>query len=274
MEQSAMESRNLLMLLVFHCKTRRDVSTSLDMTKRLIGAVFVGLLLLCRASAQESLSPTPTPSLTPEQPPAATPSSTAAPSPTESPVRNVRISFVPPPMEGTISLGVFDSNRRLVRVLHRESELNEFTIGADALLTKWDGKNDDGEDLPPGKYRGRGYLVGHFKIEDLGIRAAPPPTGALDHVAVKLVTNPLVSDTRSVVDLGVGFDDNGSFLKTTDDLPLFTVSKTPNLIRAVITRNGEKSVDIWEDDGSGVRQFRVSNVDRMMAFDCGGFELK
>jgi hypothetical protein len=63
-------------------------------------------------------------------------------------------------------------------------------------------------------------------------------------------------------------------LKTTDELPLYTVSETPNLDRAFITKKSEKSVDVSQDDGAAVRQFRVSNVDKMMAFDCGEFELK
>ena len=77
-----------------------------------------------------------------------------------------------------------------------------------------------------------------------------------------------------IVDLAVGFDDENSFLRTADGLPLFTMSKEPKLIRAAITKNGEKSVDVWQDDGAVVEQFRVSNVDRMMAFDCGDFELR
>jgi hypothetical protein len=63
-------------------------------------------------------------------------------------------------------------------------------------------------------------------------------------------------------------------LKTTDGLPLYTVAPKPNVRRAFIKKNGEKSVDIWEDDGVTVGQLRVSNVDKMMAFDCGDFELK
>jgi hypothetical protein len=33
-------------------------------------------------------------------------------------------------------------------------------------------------------------------------------------------------------------------------------------------------VTIWQVDGAAVHRFRVSNVDKMMAFDCGEFELK
>jgi len=86
--------------------------------------------------------------------------------------------------------------------------------------------------------------------------------------------NPLANDKRSIIDLVVGFDSDGSYLKTRDDLPLFMLSDTPNLIRAFITKRSEKSVDVWQDNGASVRQFRISNVDKMMAFDCGEFELK
>jgi hypothetical protein len=240
-------------------RTRRSASL------HCIVALIFGVTI---AFAQESPTPTPTAS------PLASTSPSAAPSPTPTPIRSVRLSFVPPPMEGTISLGIFDANRKLVRVLHREAKMDNFAVDADSLNTTWDGKNDAGEDLSPGKYRARGYLVGHLKVEDLGKAAAPPATDPPDHVSVKLVTNPLVSDTRSVVDIGVGFDARGSFLKTMDGLPLCTVSQTPNLVRVLVTKNGEKSVDVWQDDGAVVEELRVWNIDKMMAFDCGDFELK
>ena len=232
------------------------------MTKKLTLAILFALASIYSLAAQESPSPTLTPAaLPPPTPP--------------SPTRSVRISFVPPPLEGTISLGVYDGNGKLVRILHQEADLNEFTIGADALVTKWDGKNDDGDDLPAGKYHARGYLVGHSKIEDLGQAAASPvKDNESGNVKVKLMPNPLAGDERPIVDVGVGFDDEGSFLKTTDGLPLCTVSETPNLIRASIKKNGEKSVDVWQDDGAVVEQFRISNIDKTMAFDCGDFELK
>ena len=208
-------------------------------------------------SATTPVSPTPSLSATPET------------------ARSVRISFVPPPLEGAISLGIYDQSGGLVRVLHQEAKLDEFTVGEDALLTKWDGKNDDGENLPAGKYRARGYLVGRLKVEDVGkVANAPPDFNAAVTVQVKLMANPLANDERPIISLTVGFDDENSFLRTADGLPLFTVSRQPKLVRAAITKNSEKSIDVWQDDGSTVKQLRVSNVDKMMAFDCGDFELK
>ena len=235
--------------------------------------ILASLLFAVAAVAQES--PVPTPSPPPEESPSVSPTPEQSPSPSAAPSRNVRISFLPPPLEGTISLGIYDDNGTLVRVLHQQAELNEFTIGADALMTQWDGKDDDDEDLPAGKYRAHGYLVGQFKLEDIG-EATPPPVEnePSTSVKVRLMPNPLANDKRSIIDLVVGFDTDGSYLKTIDDLPLFMLSETPNLIRAFITKKSEKSVDVWQDDGTSIRQFRISNVDKMMAFDCGEFELK
>src|SRR6266566_4244419 len=257
LERSAMKSRNLFQSSGFLRKTNRGVSAPFNMTKGLTAALVVGLTSICTALAQETPSTTPIPT----------------PSPTSSPARSVRISFVPPPLEGTISLGIYDNNSKLVRVLHQEAGSNDFTIGADALVTQWDGKNDDGEDLPDGKYHARGYLIGHFKVQDLG-QAAAPPVEDNATAKVKVMPNPLANDERPIVELGIGFDEEGSFLKTIDGLPLCTISETPNLIRAFLKKNGDKSVDVWQDDGAIVEQFRVSNVDKMMAFDCGDLELK
>ena len=255
-----------------HKATARE-ATPIDMTKKFNAVILIALASICAAIGQEAPTPAPTPSPTPEE--SAAPSPVPEQTPSASSTNSVRISFVPPPLEGTISLGIYAGNGKLVRVLHQEAELDEFTVGADALATQWDGKNDDGEDLPAGKYHARGYLVGHFKVDDLGqATASPVENNANGNVKVRLMPNPLANDERPMIDLGIGFDDENSFLKTVDGLPLCTVSKMPNLVRALITKHSEKSVDVWQDDGAVVEQFRISNVDKMMAFDCGNFELK
>ena len=239
------------------------------------------VFLASAALAQESQ--TPTPSATPEESPSLspipiesltpTPASEQTPSP--SPARSVRISFVPPPLEGRISLGIYDSKGKLLRVLHHEADLNEFKMGPDALVTQWDGKNDHGEDLPAGKYDARGYLVGPLKVEDLNQAAASPPENSSNtSIKVNLMPNPLANDTRALVELAAEFDNDGSYLKTNDGLRLFTVSESPNVTRVLIMKKGDKSVDIWQTDGTVFHQFRISNVDQMMAFDCGELELE
>jgi hypothetical protein len=177
-------------------------------------------------------------------------------------------------MDGTISLGIYDPAGKMVRILHQNAQLNDFAIGADAIVTRWDGRDDNAQDLPAGKYHARGYLVGPLKREDLGETSPPPKEIEANTARVRLVRNPLRKDKRPVVELGIGFNSDGSYLKTSDGLPLFKISETPNVTRAGIATKSENAVNIWQDDGTTVHQFRVSNVDQMMAFDCGDFELK
>jgi hypothetical protein len=78
----------------------------------------------------------------------------------------VSITFLPPPIEGTISLGIYDAAGKLVRVLHREAAPTEknFFIGLNGLVTKWDGRDDAGQPLSAGKYHARGWMLGDQKI--------------------------------------------------------------------------------------------------------------
>src|SRR5439155_19799012 len=99
-------------------------------------AIQIRQAAICFVACQASPTSTPAGSPNAEQ--------TPLPSPSTSAVRTVQLRFVPPPMEGTISLGIFDSNDKLVRVLHREAKIDNFTIDENALRTTWDGKNDAG----------------------------------------------------------------------------------------------------------------------------------
>lgn len=406
-------------------------SVSLKMTKR-VAAIFF-LSAVTTAFAQEPLITTPLPSPTGM----VSPTPPAFPSP--SPTRNVRISFVPPPIEGTISLGIYDSSGKLVRVLDRESETEDFTIGHDALITEWDGKDDGGRDLSAGKYNARGYMVGTLAVEGIdyffndwvtdensphlkhinnislngtdlrlttelasgesvdmlydpdndtiaraegsapsidssrgkdntrwvianaeiqqlsrgnevlrrlayqpndpqpkaiaasdredriftleenaelqrvrgltlvetkvdaekqqsvsdwrvdfekkivahkdfslenGIPMAKGGKSSPEKITLRLQPNPLKRDKAGSVEIAIGFDQDGSYLETSDGLPLRTISDTPNLSRAILILHDEKAIDVFQDDGAVVEQYRISGADQMMAFDCGSFELK
>ena len=86
--------------------------------------------------------------------------------------------------------------------------------------------------------------------------------------------NPLQHDKSGKIDLAIGIDADGSYLKTVDGLPLRTISDTPNLRRTSMAQPIENRIDIYQDDDAVVEQFRISNLEQMIAFDCGDFELK
>src|SRR5262249_36749892 len=146
----------------------------------------------------------------------------------------------PPPLEGTISLGIYDKTGKLVRVLHQQAQLNQFAIDADGLTTQWNGKNDDEQDLPAGKYHAQGYLIGSLKLQDLGKSSLLTTENDVDSMfKLRLVRNPLRRDATPVVEIHVAFDTSGSYLQTSDKLPLLRLSEAPNVTRAWIAKKSE-----------------------------------
>ncbi|MEQ1858694.1 MAG: hypothetical protein ABMA13_02020 [Chthoniobacteraceae bacterium] len=83
----------------------------------------------------------------------------------DEPPKGVRITFLPPPLDGTMSVGVFSVEGRLVRVLAAEAQDDAFIIGLNGLMANWDGNDDAGAPLPAGKYFARGFAVGDVEIE-------------------------------------------------------------------------------------------------------------
>ena len=197
-----------------------------------------------------------------------------SPSPSPTPARSVRISFVPPPLEGKIGLGVYNESGQLVRVLHQEAEFDEFAIGADALSTKWDGKDDYDYDLPAGKYSARGFLVAPMKIGPETVTSGTAGSGP-NSIRIKLVANPLENNERPTVDISAGFDDDDVYLQTIDGLPLVTIAKRQDTKSVSLAMGRDnKSVIVFLSSDTNVRQLEVSGITKMMAFDCGTFELK
>jgi hypothetical protein len=118
-------------------------------------ALFVSCVALLAADAcaqQPPIQPPPTP-------PAAFPPPLVA-----VPAGSVKITFLPPPLEGTLSLGVFDRSGKLVRTLKAEAVPADFSVGLNGLITFWDGRDDAGRVLPPGRYRVRGFAVADLEI--------------------------------------------------------------------------------------------------------------
>src|SRR5438874_6704212 len=99
------------------------------------------------------------------------------------------------------------------------------------------------------------------------------PGGSSVHV--KLVANPLETNERPTVDICAGFDDDDVYLQTIDGLPLVTVAKRQDAKSVSLAAGRDnKSVIVFLSNRTNVRQLEVSGITKMMAFDCGSFELK
>ena len=83
----------------------------------------------------------------------------------------VPIMFLPPPVvDGTLSIAIANGAGKPVRVLHREAAQKNFTVGENGYVTRWDGRSDEGQPLPPGKYNVSGWSVGDLGIEGVAFR--------------------------------------------------------------------------------------------------------
>ena len=203
--------------------------------------------------------------------------------------------FLPPPMEGLISLGIYNGAGKLVRVLHREATAAEFVAALDGFITHWDGLDDAGKPEPPGHYSAHGYMVGDVTIQEAPQAETAKPSAASiatlkaalqnlilpngkafvpqSVIHATLVSNPLEQDRPGSADLMVGFDAKGSWLQLTDGLPLKRISTTPNLKWAVIGHAGPgQTLTVFQCNGAFVDEFTITKVSDMMAFDCGGFD--
>lgn len=76
----------------------------------------------------------------------------------------VKVGFVPPPLEGTFSLGVYDKSGKLLRTLRADADASEFTVALNGFVVGWDGKDDSGKLVSAGKYRLLGVAVGDIDL--------------------------------------------------------------------------------------------------------------
>jgi hypothetical protein len=78
--------------------------------------------------------------------------------------QGTEIRFVPATGSGTVSLGIYNREGLLVRVLCDEWTFNRFRIGLNGLSTTWDGRDGAGQPVPEGTYTARGFVVGDIGI--------------------------------------------------------------------------------------------------------------
>ena len=111
------------------------------------------------------------------------------------------------------------------------------------------------------------------QVKDLLKMSDGKPFVPQDKIPLKLQPNPLENDKPGALDIAIGIDAKGSFIKTLDGLPLCRVSETPNLKWAAMALEADgKTVTIFQSDGSVIEQFKVTKLSNMAGFDAGDFD--
>jgi hypothetical protein len=108
-----------------------------------------------------------------------------------------QLLFIPPPIEGVISLGVYDAHGKLVRVLKQAAEIDSFKSGLDGLFVEWDDTDGNGKNAPPGKYFARGVLIGDVNISGVAYHLNDWVDDSLN-LRVRTVNSPALLGGRSL----------------------------------------------------------------------------
>jgi len=75
------------------------------------------------------------------------------------------IGFAVPEIDGGISLGIYDEQGQLTRILAVDAAPDEFVKGLNGLIARWDGKDNAGKLASAGRYFARGIVVGDIRVE-------------------------------------------------------------------------------------------------------------
>jgi hypothetical protein len=110
-----------------------------------------------------------------------------------------QLLFVPPPVEGVISLGAYDSKGKLVRILKKAAELDSFKSASDGLIIDWDRNDSQGKPVPNGNYFARGVLVGDVKIQGVAFHLNDWVDSSDDPRIRKVLSATLLDTQRPVV---------------------------------------------------------------------------
>jgi len=101
------------------------------------------------------------------------------------------------------------------------------------------------------------------------------PVVAQTKLSVSLVANPLLQDKVTNLEISLGFDASGSFIKSAGGLVLKRITDTPFLKWAVISQDPEsKALVVFQSDGAVVEEYRIGAIANIMAFEYGEFTLK
>jgi hypothetical protein len=100
----------------------------------------------------------------------------------------------------------------------------------------------------------------------------PKPFVPEKRARVVLQPNPLLAGATSTAELTVSFGANGSFLCTSDGLPLRKLTETSGLLWAVLGSEGKSlELTLFQSDGAVVEEYRIARPSGMMSFDAGEY---
>ena len=196
-----------------------------------------------------------------------------------------------PEMEGPVTMGIFAPSGERVRLLCRDADISTIPAGLNGLIMTWDGKDDAGQNVPPGTYRARGLVHGPLQSSALPVRdakifsdnssnmeAVPSMVTKLpkDAITLRAARDELL-ETRPLLTIRACLGENACLLNA-EGLPLlelpFPDPKHPPTAVTLAHGSSPGTALLTLTDASGSEVITATGLDKIVPLNAGTLEVQ
>ena len=200
-----------------------------------------------------------------------------------------------PEMEGPVTMGIFAPSGERVRLLCRDADISTIPAGLNGLIMTWDGKDDQGRDVPPGTYRARGLVHGPIECSALPacgekqILGLPPselgkllpalpltPGFPKDAITLRAARDELL-ESRPLLTIRASLSHNASLLQA-EGLPLLEIPfpdpKHPPTAATLAHGSSPGTALLTLTDASGPEMIAITGLDKIVPLNAGTLDVQ
>ena len=193
-----------------------------------------------------------------------------------------------PELEGPVTMGIFSSSGERVRLLHRDASVDTIPAGLNGLIMSWDGKDDQGRDVPAGTYRARGLVHGPIRVTALPVGNSTPFPPASRELEELFPSRPLFSknritiraakdellESRPLLSVEAGIEGDACVLSA-EGLPLLFIplESTGKVATGISHGSAAGTALITIDGPKASSTYTISGLDRLVPLNAGTLEI-
>lgn len=193
-----------------------------------------------------------------------------------------------PELEGPVTMEIFSSSGERVRLLHRDAGVDTIPAGLNGLIMSWDGRDDQGRDVPAGTYRARGLVHGPLRVTALPVGNSLPIAAACreeadmfllrppfpkNRITIRAAKDELL-ESRPLLSIDAGIEGDACVIRA-DGLPLLSIpmESTGNVSPGITHGPAAGTALITIDDPKGSSTYTIMGLDRLVPLNAGALEI-
>jgi hypothetical protein len=193
-----------------------------------------------------------------------------------------------PELDGPVTMGIFSSSGERVRLLHRDAAVDTIPAGLNGLIMSWDGKDDQGRDVPAGTYRARGLVHGPLRVTALPVGNSlpvppacreerdllpPRPPFPKNRITIRAAKDELL-ESRPLLSIEAGIEGDACVIRA-EGLPLLSIPVEPtgNVSPGITHGPVPGSALLTMEGPRGSSTYTISGLDRLVPLNAGALEI-